>query len=214
MTATLLREKSNPRELLLNYTGSNSKIRIHGFTEHLLQDTWNGLLSYCKRRHDSLPSARRNIGLHPFLVKAKVMQHHVCGCSAEAKHMPKKWKRGILMVKTSRLFRKKKGMTHFSVIYVLLNALYSLSKGTGDKINPFLSSNSIWAWSFISETVFFWLFPAFKILVSSFPASTLLRLSSRCPDVIRARGGAWARTAQRCCWIIDPSITLHAYNNH
>lgn len=34
--------------------GSDSKIKIHGFTEHLLQDTRNGLLSYRNRRHNSL----------------------------------------------------------------------------------------------------------------------------------------------------------------
>lgn len=37
--------------------GSNSKIKIRGFTEHLLQDTRNGLLSYRNRRHDSLTVA-------------------------------------------------------------------------------------------------------------------------------------------------------------
>lgn len=34
--------------------GSHSKIKIRSFTEHLLQDTRNGLLSYRNRRHNSL----------------------------------------------------------------------------------------------------------------------------------------------------------------
>lgn len=34
--------------------GSDSKIKIRGFTEHLLQDTRNGRLSYRNRRHNSL----------------------------------------------------------------------------------------------------------------------------------------------------------------
>lgn len=38
--------------------GSNSKIKIRGFTEHLLQDTRNGLISYRNRRHDSLAVAQ------------------------------------------------------------------------------------------------------------------------------------------------------------
>ena len=148
------KEKANPRELFLHYLGSNSTIKIQGFTEHLLQDTWNGLLSYRNGRHDSLPSTRRNIGLQPFFEKGKVMKHLSMSVGAQLKgNVLQKWKQSISIVKTSRLFRKK-GMTHFSVVQVLLNTLFSISKGRGDKINLFLSSNPVWTWSFISESGF------------------------------------------------------------
>lgn len=45
--------------------------------------------------------------------------------------------------------------TYSVSIRFLLNTLCSLSKGTGDIINPVLSSNSIWALSFIPETALF-----------------------------------------------------------